>query len=358
LLSRLLVDRSGWDGRMRMWSPPDSDYFTGMPAGLSVLMLTGMVAADLLLGGLLDARPAETDPGAAREIYEQAQAELLRLLEQAAATRLSAGSTIWEVASNQLFGVRRLLHTAAGQFAAVRRSVRLPSVLLVGEIFVRLNAFANGCIVDQLEQSGCRVRLAPMDEWLEYCQELARQDGSRAGWVRRLSAAVQNRIRGALHDALAGPLGWPGRSPVQAALSSAQPYMPEQLYGEAVLTLGTAIHQWREGTIDGVVSVGPHECMPNKIAEAQFFHVAEQEGLLSLTIPAEGGPLDTELLENFVFEVKQRLQNPGAPLLRARAAPGSPCRGCRQETAECAAAAERRPVQGHQACCREHGNIA
>jgi hypothetical protein len=30
--------------------------------------------------------------------------------------------------------------------------------------------------------------------------------------------------------------------------------------------------------IDGVVAVGPFECMPTKIASSRFFHVAEREG--------------------------------------------------------------------------------
>jgi hypothetical protein len=46
--------------------------------------------------------------------------------------------------------------------------------------------------------------------------------------------------------------------------------------------------------------------MPNKISETQFFHVAEREGLLSLTLPLNGEPFDMEVLEGFVYEVKER----------------------------------------------------
>ena len=60
--------------------------------------------------------------------------------------------------------------------------------------------------------------------------------------------------------------------------------------------------------IDGVVSVGPLECMPNKIAEAQFFHAAEEEGLVSLTLSLNGDPIDPEVLDNFAFEVHQRFK--------------------------------------------------
>jgi hypothetical protein len=52
-----------------------------------------------------------------------------------------------------------------------------------------------------------------------------------------------------------------------------------------------------------VVSVGPLECMPNKISEAQFFHAAEREGLHSLTLYLNGDPVDPEILDNFVYEM-------------------------------------------------------
>jgi hypothetical protein len=48
--------------------------------------------------------------------------------------------------------------------------------------------------------------------------------------------------------------------------------------------------------------------MPNKIAEAQFCHVAEKEGLLSLSLSLNGDPIDPEVLDNFAFEVHQRFK--------------------------------------------------
>jgi predicted nucleotide-binding protein (sugar kinase/HSP70/actin superfamily) len=77
---------------------------------------------------------------------------------------------------------------------------------------------------------------------------------------------------------------------------------------ETVLTLGAPLRAWRRGEIDGAVSVGPLECMPNKVAEAQFCHVAEKEGLLSLSLSMNGDPIDTEVLDNFAFEVRERFR--------------------------------------------------
>ena len=50
------------------------------------------------------------------------------------------------------------------------------------------------------------------------------------------------------------------------------------------------------------------ECMPNKIAENQFFHIAEREGLLSLTLSLNGDAIPNEPLDNFAFEVHSRFR--------------------------------------------------
>jgi len=123
-----------------------------------------------------------------------------------------------------------------------------------------------------------------------------------------------------LYTQFAARLGWPRRTTVPDSLHAAAPYVRDELNGEAVLTVGGPVHEWREGLIDGVVIVGPHECMPNKISEAQFFHVAEREGLASLVLPLNGDPIDPEVLDNFVFEVHSRYSAKGTTGVQAPAA--------------------------------------
>jgi len=96
------------------------------------------------------------------------------------------------------------------------------------------------------------------------------------------------------------------RVPVAETIAAAHGYVPESLQGEAVLTVGSALEHWRAGLIDAVVNVGPLECMPSKVAEAQFFHIAQNEGLPSLTLALNGDPLNVETLDNFAFEVHDR----------------------------------------------------
>jgi hypothetical protein len=84
------------------------------------------------------------------------------------------------------------------------------------------------------------------------------------------------------------------------------------LEGEAVLTVGAPLHEWKRGNINGVVNVGPLECMPTKIAEAQFHHMAERDGLINLTLSFNGEPINTSALDNFAFEVHARFRKQNA----------------------------------------------
>jgi hypothetical protein len=73
-----------------------------------------------------------------------------------------------------------------------------------------------------------------------------------------------------------------------------------------VLAVGLPIVQWRRGEIDGAVCVGPLECMPDKLAEAQLVHA--REALLSMTLSLNGDPVDPEILDGFAYEVKERFR--------------------------------------------------
>jgi hypothetical protein len=130
---------------------------------------------------------------------------------------------------------------------------------------------------------------------------------SRAGSMR-VQSVVQRRLHRLLHRAMARPLGWSPLLHAAETVKLASKYVHNTLQGEAVLTVGGAIAEWRHGDIDGVISVGPLECMPNKISEAQFARVAEDEGLISTTLSLNGDPLESEALDNFVFEVRSHFE--------------------------------------------------
>ena len=306
VLNQITLERLGWRDRVAIWSPKESAYFDDTPPGFAMLVFAGFMGADLLLDALHDVRPGETQPGAAQSIYDRYNVRLLRLCEEQARGDLSALTVLRQAASRAFFGVTELLSQAAREFAAVKGKAEKPTVLVVGEIYVRSVPFANDFIVEKLEARGCKARLAPSYEWLEYVDHANRRKGNQKGLSASLTSFLQRLIRNRTYAIMANALGWPAHTPIKECLAASAPYMREDLEGEAVVTLGSALHEWREGRIDAAVSVGPLECMPNKVAEAQFFHVAEQEGLPTLTLPLIGDPMNIETLDNFVFEVQTR----------------------------------------------------
>jgi activator of 2-hydroxyglutaryl-CoA dehydratase/predicted nucleotide-binding protein (sugar kinase/HSP70/actin superfamily) len=310
LLTRLILERAGWRHRIRLWSPRESGYFDHTPPGFGLLVYTGFLAADLLSEALLDVRPDETAPGRADALYDACQQELVRQVETQARGELSLASALWQIAGGNLFGIPRFLRQAARGFASLRAQRRpRPTVLVAGEIYVRTVPFANDHVVRKIEARGCRAQLATCTEWLEYVGYLQARTAAGRTLSRTFTRFLQHHVRERTHRIMAAGLNWPPAAPIGEAIQTAAPYLEDQLEGESVVTLGSALHGFRAGRIDAVISVGPLECMPNKIAESQFIHMAEHERLPSLTLSLNGDPLNIETLDNFLFEVHARFRH-------------------------------------------------
>jgi hypothetical protein len=251
-------------------------------------------------------RPLERAKGEANATYRRFFRELITLLEAAGAGDLRLGPGLWQVASGKMFGVAELLGRAGVEFAAMRGPGDLPVVEMTGEIYVRAVSFSNDSLIEKLEARGLQVHLAPQTEWLSYCGYCRRKRENRNRLTDSFSDFLQHRIERVSFGAIATALGWAPPAEVPEVLETAAPYVSSALEGEAVLTIGASLAAWRRRQIDAVVNVGPLECMPTKIAEAQFHHAAEREGLLSLTLAFNGDPVSTAALDNFAFEVKAR----------------------------------------------------
>jgi predicted CoA-substrate-specific enzyme activase len=317
-LHQLVLARLGHGERVRLWSPPFGDYFQGMPPGFKAVIFAGVVGAGVLEQALHDVRPVETHDGAANEIHRKWSARLWRAIEEGAAGDLSATRVLLEIASGRVYGIPGLLRRAAEELAAVKAQREVPNVLVVGEIYVRSDPFANDFVSEALERRGIRARIEPVSEFIQYSDHVSFQNGTKRAALDRVESLLRSRVVRLCHDAAAGPLGLGEHAAIPAVLAASSSYLREELEVESVLTVGLPVHAWRKGEIDAVVSVGPLECMPNKIAEAQFHHVAEREGLLSLTLSLNGDPIDPEVLDGFAFEVHQRFRN------RRRPAAGEP----------------------------------
>jgi len=279
-----------------------------MPPGFKAVIFAGVCAADTIEQALHDVRPVETRNGAATALHRKWMDRLWQAIEEAAAGDLSATTVLLEVVTGHVYGFPALVREAAEEFAAVKSQRDVPTVLVVGEIYVRSDPFANDYVAEGLERRGIRARLEPVSEFIQYSDYISFKNGTKRGLADRLESKIRRRVMHLSHDAAARLLGWGAHADIPETLAAASSYLREDLEVESVLTLGVPLHAWRKGEIDAVISVGPLECMPNKIAEAQFHHVSERESLLSLTLSLNGDPIDPEVLDGFAFEVHQRFR--------------------------------------------------
>ena len=305
-LEQLVLDRLGLRPRVRVWSPPWGDFFQGLPAGIAALVYTGITAIDTLQDALTHIRPAERIPGQAERIHRRWLARILQELRKAAAGDLSPAQVLLEVSTGRAFGFPAILRRALRSMAGADTGEPLPRVLVTGEVYVRLEPFASGFLARQLNDRGIRVTVESCCEVMLYADHTARTGREKTGLSGHLESWVKRRLRDLCQREATAALGLPAKPGMQEVLRCATPYMRAALDGDTVLSLGVPIHAWRAGRIDAAVVTGPLECMPNKLAEAQFTHVAEREGLVTLALSMNGEPIDAEVLDNFAFELRRR----------------------------------------------------
>jgi predicted nucleotide-binding protein (sugar kinase/HSP70/actin superfamily) len=314
LVQQTVVERLGLGDRCRFVSPHETNYYAGLPPGFTTVFYAGIIASVLLQDSLLAVRPTERHPGAANEIFARRHAELCSLLERQSRIITSTTATVTEVMAGRLFALPALLEEAAREWQAVQGTGGRPVVLLVGEIYVRNDGFANDNIVERLEARGLQVRCTPFNEFLDYVDH-CNQQVSRPSFGNLVTQQVKQRVHRRLHQAVARHLTLPPAAHIEDTIAAAGDYLRGDIGGEAVITLGLALHEWRRKAVAAVVNVGPLECMPTRIAEAQFFHIAEREGLPSLTLAYNGDPISDDALDNFAFAVVERhSQSPAFPV--------------------------------------------
>ena len=307
-MDQMVLDRLGLRDRVKIWSPPWGDYFQGLPSGFSAVVFLGVSAIGVLEEALHFVRPAEREPGLAERIHRRWFERLRNLLEAGTGGDLSAAKVLLEASTGRAYGVPELLRQALAELRAADSGRVLPKVLITGEIYVRLDPFANGFLARALGQRGIRVLLESCSEVIRYAEHTAWAAGQKQGVADHLQRWVLEKLFSLCQREASRQLGLPARPSIPSILAAAAPYMRDALEGETVLSLGGPIHAWKAGEIDAAVIVGPLECMPNKLAEAQLAHVAEREGLLALALSMNGEGLDAALLDNFVFEVQRRFK--------------------------------------------------
>jgi predicted CoA-substrate-specific enzyme activase len=223
--------------------------------GFDRLAWKAIVAGCYLERALLQTRPYETNQGETDDVYWDCMRELCAHVKE----------------RKPLIPA---LEQARERFRAipVDKSERRPVMGVVGEIYVRLNRYANENMIRQIEELGGEVRLSPFTEWIYYLNVVAKRHSRADRERKRLLTTVIKDIVQHLDDrralrAIAGLFDHPPEPTVESTLAAADPYLSTYYEGEAVLSIGRSIEFVHEG-VNGIVNLMPFTCMPGTIVHA------------------------------------------------------------------------------------------
>jgi predicted nucleotide-binding protein (sugar kinase/HSP70/actin superfamily) len=257
-------------------SPTSKDGYAGLGELARPFVRSGwraLVLGDILMKLLHKTRPYETETGAADQAHEDSLDDLSKVIENE-----EPGSAA------QLQALVQGVIRARDRFRAVpaRYNRRLPLVGVVGEIFCRLNTFANDDIVRRFEEYGAECWMSDIGEWVWYTNSeevrLLRLHGEAVS-TKMLGAIVRHKFQKADEHALVEPVrddfrGYEEPHSIDEVLKCSEPYLPNYgCMGEMVLNVGKSIYLAKKG-VDGVIDVSPFTCMNGIVCEAIYPRVS------------------------------------------------------------------------------------
>jgi predicted nucleotide-binding protein (sugar kinase/HSP70/actin superfamily) len=306
-----------------MFSLTAEDSYAGLGGDFQLTVWWGIVISDamedirsMLLANATDARDA-------LRIFEKEWKKILEELEIADFTR-----------------VEMQLARTAERFSKIplKKPVKaVPTISLVGEIFVRRDELSRQYLTEKLAEKGFATTCSPIAEWILYTDYLLEKGLSdyvlskreKLAFIlkKRSMARYKKRIKSLLSRSglvSAEPLN------IDNIVNTGIPYISPDLTGEAILTVGSSLVEIASHAC-GVIAIGPFGCMPNRLSEAVLNEAMTREGKLAtdpksdrlrslltdiedlpfLAIESDGSPfpqLITAKLETFCLRA-ERLHN-------------------------------------------------
>jgi predicted CoA-substrate-specific enzyme activase len=312
-LHRLILDDLGYPD-VPIYSPTQDEHLyrdLGM-MGKNFTRLTwqGMVAIDLLDKKLRETRPYEVHPGDTDGVFDRS---IQKAYEAVRDSRDNPRKSLAE-----LVGVLQDARRDFGKIE-VRAPGSRPRIGVVGEIYIRSNAFSNEFIVKEMEKLGAEVWLPPISEWFLYLNFTSRRyslQNQRYGyfWRTYVTELVQKSDEHKLEHVFNGDLANHPEPSIKETLVSAKPYLDDSFEGEAVLSVGKCEDYVNKGC-SGLVNVMPFTCMPGTIVGAVMKRYREDHRNIPFLNMAYDGQEETNTLtrlEAFMHQARQfQRQNGG-----------------------------------------------
>jgi predicted nucleotide-binding protein (sugar kinase/HSP70/actin superfamily) len=277
---KVLFDKLGFP-EAKIISPSNDSSYSDIAEGHGTKFRfrawKGFVAVDLLRKFKQERRPYEVNPGETDRVYKECLDAVVKSVEQGTGD------------------LADVLGACGKKFEAIAldKSVKKPVIAIVGEIFMRDNAFCSGFLVDRLEKYGAETFIAPFSEWLTYSTLRYTRDSL---WKNDYKGVVKSKIQAysqkvsanKLQKAVHGIFDEEREVHVKDMLASCAPYIHRHYDGDPALNIGSSVILYETG-ISGITNILPFTCMPGTVVSAVSRQFKKDHGDIPyLSIPYDG----------------------------------------------------------------------
>lgn len=295
---RLILDDLGFQ-HVPIYSPNQDETLYNdlgiMGSEFTRLGWQGIVAVDLLMKKLLETRPYEREKGVSDQVYQICLNRVCDTIERRG-------------------NLEEALHESVKDFNQIEvEGVGMkPLIGIVGEIFVRLNRFANEDIIRKIEQFGGEAWIAPLTEWILYVNTIAKRRSLKKKSFSNLLKVFltdyyQKKDEHHLERLFKGQLRKFGEPKTRSIFRKAKPYLDSSFEGEAILSVGKTIDFAKRGA-SGIVNIMPFTCMPGTIVSTLLKRYREEHNNIPILNMAYDGQEQTNTLtrlEAFMYQAKE-----------------------------------------------------
>jgi predicted CoA-substrate-specific enzyme activase len=295
---RLVLDDLGFQ-HVPIYSPNQDETLYSdlgiMGSQFTRLGWQGIVAVDLLMKKLLETRPYEKNRGKTDEVYQES---LRRVCEA-----IRHGGNLEDALQKSLEQFNQVQVEGVGT---------KPVIGIVGEIFVRLNRFANENVIRKIEQFGGEAWIAPLTEWILYVNTIAKRRSLKKRSFSNLLKVFltdyyQKKDEHQLEKRFKGQLRNFGEPKTKSIFKKAKPYLDSSFEGEAILSVGKTI-DFAKRRASGIVNIMPFTCMPGTIVSTLLKRYREEHNNIPILNMAYDGQEQTNTLtrlEAFMYQAKE-----------------------------------------------------
>ncbi len=258
-------------------SPTFDDNYGDISGALRISLLKVMIVSDLIFKLGCRLRPYEKEKGSIDNILETSIQNLENVFEK----------------KESITKALKQLNSELKKLSF--HNEPKPLVGVVGEIYVRNSPFSNSYLVKRIEENGGEAWVAPLMEWLHYSSKMKPNKNLNDFVSNKFSAILEQQYFRIFNHLLSDRI----EPPISEVMKIGKEFIPKEVEGEPILTIGRAIGFVGQGA-KLIVNVSPFGCMPGSICSSIFKDVSNKYNIPIVSVFYDGETEFSDLIGTYI----------------------------------------------------------